>query len=266
MAVATSTAIAAGMSLAGAGANFAQAAKQQKLMRQAQEEAAKYMQEARQKMGVNYLESVQVPLEAYEAQERMNLAASMQATDALRESGQRSVIGGTGRVLEQSNRAAEQMRFDMQRDLYNRDMMIAQEDASIAQNLSDLDLAEAQGAQMAAAEADVNRANALTGAFTGLANAGMTIYEGSNLYNPSNADKTGQAIGAVGSLDPSSVGRIAENSSLNAFQKRSLRRKGQDSPYFDSSMFGYFDPNAVSVPETASPFNPVFAPRLSTYP
>lgn len=262
MAVATSTAIAAGISLAGAGANFAQAAKQNKLVRQAEEEAAKYMDEARKKTEVNYMEQLQVPLEGYEAAAKMNLAASMQATDALQESGQRAVLGGTGKVLEQSQRAAEDMRYDMQRDLYERDFRIAAEDANIAQNLAGFDLSEVQGAQIAAKEADINRAQAIQGAFTGLTNAAGTLYEGSNLYNPSNADKMGQSIGPIGSLDGSSVGRIAENSDLNFLQKRSLRRKGQGSQFFDKSAFDYFDPTAIMSPERASPFSyPTVNPR-----
>lgn len=261
MAVATSTAIAAGLSLAGAGANFAQANKQQRLMRDAQEEAAKYMEEARQKLGVNYAEELQVPLEGYEAAAKMNLAAGQQATDALRESGQRAVIGGTGRVLEQQNRAAEQLRFGMQEDLYERDRLIAEEDQRIAQQLAGLDLATVEGAQIAAADADMNRANAITGAISGITNAGLTAFEGSNLYNPNRATRTGMAVGQVGSLDPASVGRIAENSDLNYLQKRSLRRKGQESPFFDQSMFEYFDPNSIVAPDMAPSFSfPVINP------
>jgi len=262
MAVATTTAIAAGISLAGAGANFAQAAKQKKLMRQAEEEAAKYMEEARNKIGTNYLEQLQVPLEGYEAAGKMNLAAQMQATEALRETDQRAVLGGTGKVLEQGNRAAENLRIQMQEDIYGRDRAVMQEDSRIAQQLADLDLQEVQGAQFAAAEADINRANALSGAFTGLKNATGTIMDGSNLYNPSRADKIGQSIGGVGSLDPSSVGRIAQNSDLNFLQKRSLQRKGQDSRFFDRSMFDYFDPNGIVAPDMIPSFSYPAVPQL----
>lgn len=255
MAITTAAAIGAGLSLAGAGANFAQASKQKKLMRQAEEEAAKYMEEARQKIGVNYMEQLQVPLEGYEAAAKMNLAAGQQATQGLRETDQRAVIGGTGRVLEQQNRAAEQLRFGMQQDIYNRDKLVMQEDQRVAKQLAGLDLETVRGAQIAAAEADINRANAIQGGIAGITQAGLTAFQGSDLYNQSGADKMGQSIGPIGSLDTSSVGRIADNSDFNFLQKRSLRRRGQESPFFDQSMFDYFDPNGIVAPNMVPSFS-----------
>lgn len=255
MAIATSTAIAAGISLAGAGANFAQAAKQNRLVRQAEEEAAKYMEEARQKIGVNYMEQLQVPLEGYEAAAKMNLAAGMQATEALRETDQRAVLGGTGRVLEQQNRAAEDLRFQMQQDIYNRDRAVMQEDSRVAQQLAALDLETTRGAQRAAAEAEINRANAIQSGVAGVAQAGLTAFEGSDLYRRSQGDKMGQSIGSIGGLDEMSVGRIAANQGLNKFQTQDIIRKGQDSRFFDRSMFDYFDPNGIIAPERVPAFS-----------
>jgi hypothetical protein len=266
MALATATAISAGLSLAGAGANFAQAAKQNKLMRQAQEEAAKYLDEAKQKIEINYMEQLQVPLEGYEAASKMNLAAGMQATNALRETDQRAVLGGTGRILEQSNRASEAMRLGMQEELYERDRAIAEEDQRIAQQLAGLDLETARGAQMAAAESDINRANAITGAISGLTQAGSTLYEGSALYGTSQGDKMGQSIGPIGSLNEESVGRIAANQNLNAFQKANLAKKGQSSRFFDKSAFDYFDPNGIIAPELTGGFSyPVLPPPVNPF-
>lgn len=236
MAIATSTAIAAGISLAGAGANFAQAAKQQKLVRQAEEEAAKYMEEARKKIGVNYMEQLQVPLEGYEAAAKMNLAAGMQATEALRETDQRAVLGGTGRILEQQNRAAEDLRFQMQRDIYDRDRAVMQEDSRIAQQLAELDLETVRGAQLAAASADINRANAIQGAFQGLTGAASTVAEGLPLYRQSPADKAGQAVGRFGDMSSLDVADTLGASGLTNRQLRSIGRKGQDSRFFNPDL------------------------------
>ena len=220
------------------------------------------MEEARKKIGVNYMEQLQVPLEGYEAAAKMNLAAGMQATQGLRETDQRAVLGGTGKILEQQNRAAEDLRFQMQRDLYERDRAIMEEDSRIAQQLAGLDLETVRGAQLAAASADINRANAVQGAFQGLTRAGLTAFQGSNLYNPSQADRMGQAIGRVGSLDPMSTGRIAANQDLNFFQRRSIERKGQNSPFFDRSAFEYFDPTGIVAPDMAPSFTyPTINPR-----
>lgn len=262
MAIATATAISAGIALAGAGANFAQAAKQKKLVRQAEEEAAKYMEEARTKLGTNYMEQLQVPLEGYEAAAKMNLAAGQQATQALRESDQRAVIGGTSRVLEQQNRAAENLRLGMQRDVYERDRAIMEEDKRIAQQLANLDIETVRGAQLAAATADINRATALEGAFSGITNAATTVAGGLDLYKQSRATKLGESVGEIGGLSKSSVGNILNNSDLNFFQKRDLIRKGQGSKYFDPSAFQYWDPNSVIAPDVTSPFSyPQITPR-----
>jgi hypothetical protein len=257
MAVGTAAVISAGISLAGAGANFAQAAKQKKLVRQAEEEAAKYMEEARQKIGVNYMEQLQVPLEGYEAAAKMNLAAGMQATEALRETDQRAVLGGTGKILEQQNRAAEDLRFQMQRDIYERDRAVMSEDSRIAQQLADIDLETLQGAQLAAASADINRANAFGDAFGGITQAGLTAFEGSDLYKKNVGDKAGETIGRYGDMTSLDVADRINQSGLNYFEKRSLAKKGQGSQFFDPGMF-YPDASGLGafMYPTVNPRNP----------
>lgn len=260
MAIATATAISAGIALAGAGANFAQAAKQKKLVRQAEEEAAKYLEEARAKIGTNYMEQLQVPLEGYEAAAKMNLAAGQQATQALRETDQRAVIGGTSRVLEQQNRAAEALRLGMQEDIYSRDRAIMEEDARIAQQLAEIDIETVRGAQLAAATADINRATALEGAFSGLTNAATTVAGGLDLYKQDVNTRAGQSIGRFGDMNAEQVGDAIGQSNLNFLQKRSLARKGQESRFFDPRMF-YPDASSLQrgtfgFPDLPQPRNP----------
>ena len=234
------TAITVGMSLASAGAGFAQAAKEKKLMRDAQEAAAKYMEDAKNKLSVNYMEGLQVPLEGYEAAARQNLALGMQSTDALIESGQRAVLGGSGTVNAQGQAFAEDQRFKMQQDLYNRDKLIAQEEMRIANQLAGIGLQEASGAQIAAAEADRNRRSSIQGAFSNIGTAATDLLEGLDLYKKDKSDtpegqpglraNTGQfgsqnssmynmrkasPSGVTSSLDPSAFGNSNSFSSFS---------------------------------------------------
>lgn len=124
--MAAATAIALGAtSVASAGASFAQAAKQQRQMREAEEAAAKYMDDARKKFSVNFAEQLQVPLEGYEMASDLNREAVAQNIEALRESGQRAVLGGVAGLQQQAQAGAEQLRMAMQQDLYDRDKAIS---------------------------------------------------------------------------------------------------------------------------------------------
>jgi hypothetical protein len=238
MAITTAAAISAGVSLASAGAGFAQAAKEKRLMRDAQEAAAKYMEEAKTKIDVNYMEQLQVPLEGYEAAARQNLAIGMQSTDMLRESGQRALIGGVGKVNEQGQRFAEDQRIQMQRDLYDRDRLIAQEDSRIANQLAGLNLQQAEGAQIAAAQSDMNRAASIQGAFGNITDAATTTIEGLDLYKKGKTE----ALDSSGfRVTPGQLG--VKNSSL-----------------YDKDLAGSFNANtdlasAFSIPG-ANPSNP----------
>ena len=187
MPITTATAIAAGTQVAGAAASFAQAAKNNRLRREAEEAAKKYMEDAVKAYKTNYAEDIQVPLEGYERAAEMNTQAAAQALEAMRESGQRAVIGGVAGLQQQAQQGSEELRMSMQQDLYSRNLRIAEEEANIRDRLAELDLNQATGAQEAAADARVMGAQSIQSGFSNLAGAGSTIYEGSELYK--NADE-----------------------------------------------------------------------------
>lgn len=198
MAVATATAIAAGASLVGSGLSFARAAQERRNFLEAGEVAAKAVEEARKKYETKFTEQLQVPLEGYRAAAEANAASASQVLEAMRESGQRSIIGGVAGLQQQVQQGSEDMRLAMQQDLYNRDLMIAEEEAGIRDRLAGLDLQEATGAQQAAADAQNRMASAIESGIGGIAQAGSTIFEGSQLYNQTQgakmADKFGQGL------------------------------------------------------------------------
>jgi len=181
MAAATAI-ISTGIALGSAGASFAQASKKNRLEKEASEAATKYMDEAKKKLDVNYAEGVQVPLEGYENAARMNQASAAQSLEAMKESGQRALIGGVGRLQEQSMMGAEQLRQSLQRDLYNRDVAIAEEAAGNRDALAAIDLGGSAGAQEAAADADAQKTAAITSGVGSLAGAATTLMERQDLY------------------------------------------------------------------------------------
>lgn len=196
MPITTATAIAAGTQLVGAAASFSQAAKNNRLRREAETAAKKYLEDAVKAYKTNYAEDIQVPLEGYERAAEANTQAASQALEAMRESGQRAVIGGVAGLQQQAQQGSEALRMSMQEDLYNRNLRIAQEEANIRDRLAQIDLDQATGAQQAAADARIMGAQSMQSGLSNLAGAGTTIYEGSELYKNAD-DKTKQGIMAL---------------------------------------------------------------------
>jgi len=195
--MAAATAIALGAtSVASAGASFAQAAKQQRQMREAEEAAAKYMDDARKKFSVNFAEQLQVPLEGYEMASDLNRQALAQNIEALRESGQRAVLGGVAGLQQQAQAGSEQLRMAMQQDLYERDRAIAAEESRLRDIQGEIDLGEAAGAQQAAADAQMMRAQSIESGLGSLASGATSFYEGSQLYKSGLSDKVLGKYGA----------------------------------------------------------------------
>lgn len=186
----------------GAVGSFSQAAMQKKAMQEAEQEAAKAIADARAKLMQAPLEEVQVPTEAYQNAMREITAQSMQLTEAARESGARELAASVGRIGALGLQATEQQREKMAEDIYTRDMAVAQDEARRLGALSNIDLGEARGAQLAAAQAEAQRGAAMKSALTSLgagASAGLEAYAlygyGMGEGNNSAADKLAQKIG-----------------------------------------------------------------------
>lgn len=182
MAISPLVPIQAGISVAGMISSFAQASKQQRMYRKAEENVARFMAEARKRLEVNVFEPLQVPLQGYEMASQINMASSRQSVEALRESGQRAIAGGIGRVQEVTTRASEDLRMEMQRDLFKRDEMIAREEARLRDANLSLDLGEVTGAQLAMADSERFRSQAISDAFGQGITAVSDIREASDLF------------------------------------------------------------------------------------
>jgi hypothetical protein len=155
MAIATATALAVasiGVSAAGAGASFVQAGKQRKLQQKAEAEASRTLEEARKKLDVNFYEQLGINKEAYELEREAMLVQGAQAIDAAVES-ERGAAATAGRVQLAQQEGQAGIRTAMAQDVMGLNKLVAGEESRLRDSKVGLDLAEAQGAQLAARDA-----------------------------------------------------------------------------------------------------------------
>lgn len=183
IAAAASLGITAGTTVA----SFVQASKQKKLMKEAEQEAARALTDAKNKLSVNYLESLSIQKEPYELQREAMLSAGAQALQATAEGTGRGAAAISGRVLQQQNVGQQQVRQSMGEELTNIDKLVAQEESRLAGLRANLDLAEAQGAQIAAAEAQQAQQAALAQGMKGIASFGSQLADLAPLYEKNRA-------------------------------------------------------------------------------
>lgn len=167
MAVATTTALALGSLAAGAastGLSIGQAAKQGRLKKEADAKATQAMADARKKLSVNYMDQLSIAKEPYRLAREAALITGAQALEAGREGSERGAAATAGRVMAVQNQAQQKIGSSMEQELARLDALSAQEDADIAANLGALDLQTAQGAQLAARDAQQARNAAISSA------------------------------------------------------------------------------------------------------
>jgi hypothetical protein len=136
----------------GTGMSFSQAASEKKKQREAEQAASEAMEKARKRLEVNYADALSLPKEGYELQREALLSAGAQALEQGIES-ERGGAATAGRVLAAQQAGQGQIRTDMSKDLFNLQAMQAEEDSRLRDLNTQLDIGEAQGAQVAAAEA-----------------------------------------------------------------------------------------------------------------
>lgn len=137
--------------LLGAGMSYAQAARQKRLMGEAETAAQTAIAEAKGFASINEMEALRVPMEAYENAQREITSQQQQGVDALQQAGARGLLGGLGGLQALAINANQQQRDKIAKDLYARDVAVAlnEERSNIKlQNIADT---EAEGAQDAAA-------------------------------------------------------------------------------------------------------------------
>jgi len=159
------TAVAAGIGLAtslgSAGMSFSQAAKAKKQQEKANQASKKLMKEAERKAEVEFMQKLNVPLDAYGREERQNIQNQLQNIQALQEGDSRNLAAGVGIVGAGATEAAEGSRIAMGKDLFDLQKMQVQEQSDINQDLKDMSVGAAADQQQIARDSQEARAAAL---------------------------------------------------------------------------------------------------------
>ena len=224
-----STAIAAGTTTA----SFIQAGKQKKAQRRAEREADRKMKQARKKLEMNYMESLSIPLEAYEREMEAINVQTAQATQAAVEGSQRGVAATAGQVQQVASEAQANQRTAMAEDLFNLEAATAEEASRLRDIGVNLDLAEAEGAQVAAADAARARAQAIQSGIEGVGNTVQSALSLVPLYQKQNAGARQAALSKTQYDDPTiqRIGNIAgQGQASEGFTNLDLEAVGQMTP------------------------------------
>lgn len=202
-----STAIAAGTTTA----SFIQAGKQKKAQRRAEREAERKMKQARKKLEMNYMESLSIPLEAYEREMEAIQVQTAQATQAAVEGSQRGVAATAGQVQQVASEAQANQRTAMAEDLFNLEAATAEEASRLRDIGVNLDLAEVEGAQVAAADAARARSQAIQQGIQGVGQTAQSALSLVPLYQKQGAGARQTALSKTQYDDPTiqRIGNIA---------------------------------------------------------
>lgn len=155
MAAFTTIAVGVGLAATAAstGMSFANAGKQKKLAAEAKADADASMQKARKALEINFYEQQAINKQPYELEREALLSSSAQAMDAAREAGLAPLSATAGRVQMAMNEAQAGVTSRMSKEMTDIDKSIIDEDTRLRDTGINIDLAEAQGAQLAARDA-----------------------------------------------------------------------------------------------------------------
>ena len=175
--------------IAGSVMSFAQAKKQRDLQEQAQLQADKAFQEAKDKLEVNYLEGLTIAKEPYELEREALAQAGASALQAGIEGDQRGAGATAGRVLMAQQAQQAQQRAGMSREMQALNQLAAQEESRLQGARVDLDLSEAKGFQQQLADLRASEAASRLQGVQGIAQTSGDLFKAfTPLYNPNEQD------------------------------------------------------------------------------
>ena len=168
------------LAVAGAVKSFSDASKQEKARKEASAAADIAMNDARKKLDENFYEGLDINLKSFE-QERNALAGVGQQLVQAGQEGERGAGAMAGRVMLGVQKAEQEITNRQIGSMENLEKLVAGEESRLRDAKVSLDLGEAEGAQLAARDAAAAKNAAITQGVTQLGQAGMTLYENSEL-------------------------------------------------------------------------------------
>lgn len=198
MAIGTAAAIGIGISAASAGLSFAQAGKQRKLQRQAESAAEEAMSEARKKLEVNFYDQLGIQKEPYELEREALLSAGAQGIQAGQEGETRGAAATAGRIQMAQQQGQREIAAAMGQEMLGLEKLSAQEEGRLRDAAVQLDLGEAQGAQLAARDYQKAAAAATTAGFSNLQGLGSQLMQAAPLYGKTASSRQAAQIDKFG--------------------------------------------------------------------
>lgn len=176
--------------------SFKAAAKAKSAADKANADAAKAMADAKRKAEKDNFASLNVPLDAFEAEFENNLAVAQQNTEALQEGDARALAAGVGRIGAEAAATAEGTRINMGEQISELNMDKALSKDAINQQLIEMDVANAKEQNMRMRDSEALVASNMQ---SGIQSVGQGLQAGASLaplYGQSMADKRGGKIAA----------------------------------------------------------------------
>jgi hypothetical protein len=197
MAVTTAAVVGIAATAATTGMSFAQAGKQKQAQRQAEQDAAIAMDEARKKLEVNFYAQQGIKKEPYELEREALLAQGAQAIQAGVES-ERGAAATAGRIALGMNEAQAGVRTAMGNEMTALENKQLAEESRLQGLKYNLDLTESQGAGQAAAVAGNLSSQALASGMAGVASLGQQVGTALPLFQKTQSTKITNKIQDVG--------------------------------------------------------------------
>ena len=185
----------------GSGMSFAQSLRQKEMMREANEAAAKANQEAIKALEKNMAAEIGIQKEPYRSEREAMLSAGAQATEAGRES-ERGAAATAGRIYQQQQAGQADIAQRMGQEALGLEKLRADEASRLRDIGVQLNMAELQGAQLAARQAEEQSAAALQAGLQGAIGVVQSGIAGADLYKKTGGakqfGKLQDAAGAAG--------------------------------------------------------------------
>ena len=237
MAVATAIAATGLLVSAGsAGMSFSQAAKARRQGETAAAASKKLMKEAERKAEVEFMQKLNVPLDAYGREYKQNLQVQQQGIQALQEGDSRNLAAGVGRVGAAATESNEGTRIAMGKEMFDLEKMQVQEQSDINQDLKDMKVGAAADQQQISRDSDEAAAAAMqqgvasVGSAVQGAAAAIPLFPKSAMDN--RANKLADQIMASG--DPAKMQKTVANPNFNQAEFDRLTGLGKKS---EASLF-----------------------------
>lgn len=219
MGVATAVAI-GGLAIGAASTtmSFVQAGQQKKKQREAEAKASEAMAEARRKLEVNFAENRSIKKEPYELAREAMLSTGAQSIQAGVES-DRGAEATAGKVQMAMNQGQGDIRSSMGAELTDIEKDIVNENSRLRDLGVQLDLGEAEGAQLAARDAEEASVRSMNEGFQGLTSTLGAASEMIPLYQKSASAKQFGKMQKASGLDQANFqNAVSSMSDLKGFE------------------------------------------------